>query len=77
MMIPPWLTLGIILVLIGGILVMVGFIVDLVGTASLNVNSSLTSIQNYEEAEDALIGVGFFLAVLGWVFHQAAVGRRK
>jgi hypothetical protein len=64
------------IVVIGGILVMVGFIVDLVGTAALNVNSSLSSIQAYEEGYDALVGVGFFLVVLGWVFHQFSTHNR-
>jgi len=77
MLVPSWFTLGIVLVIVGGLLVMVGFFVDLVGIASLNSNSTLSSIQSYDEAQDALIGIGFFLAVLGWVFHQAAIGHRR
>lgn len=75
-MLPGWLTLGMVLVIIGGLLVLVGFFVNLVGTAGLNSNSTLASIQGYYEAEDALIGIGAFVVILGWVFHQAAVHRR-
>jgi hypothetical protein len=72
-MLPAWLTFGAILVLVGGILIMVGFIVQLVGTASLSAASSLSSVQGYDEAFDALVGVGVFLAVLGWLFHQMSL----
>jgi hypothetical protein len=76
-MVPQWFSLGMLLVLIGGLLVMVGFFVDLVGVASLNDHSTLASIQSYQEGTDALVGIGFFLAVLGWVFHQVTAGRRR
>jgi ribosomal protein S27AE len=76
-MLPSWFTIGIVLVIIGGLLVMIGFMVDLVGTASLSSSSTLSSIQGYEETEDALIGVGFFIAVVGWVFHQMTIHRRR
>jgi hypothetical protein len=75
-MLPGWLTFGGILILVGGILVLVGFMVDLVGVASLSATSTLSSQQAYMETYDALVGVGIFLAVLGWLFHQMSMSRR-
>jgi hypothetical protein len=76
-MLPPWLTFGAILILVGGILIFAGFLVDLIGTAAYF--GSAGSASNYAaslETYDALVGVGILVAVLGWIFHQAGVHRR-
>jgi len=64
------------LTVLGGLLVMIGFFVELIGTAGLTASSTLTSIQNYEEASYALLGVGFFLAFLGLVFGLVSIQNR-
>lgn len=77
-MLPPWLTFGAILILVGGVLIFAGFLVDLIGTAAY-VGSTTASASNYAasiETYDALVGVGILVAVLGWIFHQAGVHRR-
>ena len=77
-MLPGWLTFGGILVLVGGILILVGFIVDLVGTASYFNGGATANLSAYAaaiETYDALVGVGIFLAALGWLFHQMAQHR--
>lgn len=79
-MLPSWLTFGGILILVGGILVLVGFIVNLIGTSafynSAGTASDLSSYAAAIETYDAMLGVGIFLAVLGWLFHQMATSRR-
>ena len=77
MMYRPFFTLGMGLVIIGGILVLVGFLVDLIGTAALSANSTFASVQAYEEGFDALVGIGLFVAILGWVFHQMSTHNRR
>jgi len=78
-MLPGWLTFGSILVVVGGILIMVGFIIDVVGTASFygNANGNLQNFANATEAFDALVGVGIFIAILGWFFHQMTLHHRS
>jgi uncharacterized membrane protein len=68
-MLPAWLTFGGILVLVGGILILVGFLVALIGNASYATSSSANYF-NSMAVYDALVGVGIFLAFLGWLFHQ-------
>lgn len=78
-MLPAWLTFGSILVLVGGVLIMVGFIIDLVGTAAYAGSTSANAFQSYAnsmEAYDALVGVGIFVVILGWLFHLMGVHRR-
>jgi uncharacterized membrane protein YphA (DoxX/SURF4 family) len=78
-MLPGWLTFGGILVLVGGILILVGFIVNLVGIASFYNSTAANAGSSYAasiETFDALVGVGIFLAVLGWLFHQMSMHRR-
>lgn len=72
-MLPGWVTFGSILVVVGGILILVGFVIDLVGTASYlggGGGGSVGGYANAMEAFDALVGVGIFVAILGWFFHQ-------
>jgi hypothetical protein len=78
-MLPPWLTFGSLLILVGGVLIMVGFIIDLVGTAAYAGSSATNAYQSYAnsmEAYDALVGVGILIVVLGWLFHQMTIYRR-
>ncbi|MGI0071339.1 MAG: hypothetical protein ACRECT_04635 [Thermoplasmata archaeon] len=77
---PAWLTFGGILVLLGGALVLIGFIVSLVGWATYANSASANAFTSYAasmEAFDALVGVGIFLVVLGWLFHQMSQHRRS
>lgn len=73
---PGWLTLGIVLVLIGALLIFAGSMVYVVGTAALNASSTLDSIKAFDEQSAALAGVGIFLALLGWALHQMSLHRR-
>jgi hypothetical protein len=79
-MLPSWMTFGSILVVVGGILIMVGFVIDLVGTGSYFGGSGGTNAAmnygNAVQAFDALVGVGIFVAILGWFFHQMSLARR-
>jgi hypothetical protein len=78
-LLPPWLTFGSILILVGGVLIFAGFLVDLIGTASYFTSTAANAGSNYAaslEAYDALVGVGVLVLVLGWVFHQMGVHRR-
>ena len=75
-MLPAWLTLGMALVLLGALLILIGFMVFVVGTASLGSTTTLDSFKSYLEEFAALVGVGFFVAPIGWALHQAS-GRRK
>lgn len=75
-MVPHWFSAGSAIVIVGALLIMIGYIVQLVGIASLSATTTLDSLKGFLEASAALIGTGFFLAALGWVFHQAAVYRR-
>jgi hypothetical protein len=74
-MLPPWLSFGSILVVVGGILILVGFIINLVGVAGAATNES--GYMNAIEAFDALVGVGIFVAILGWFFHQMTLFHRS
>ncbi len=77
-MIPAWLSFGGILVLVGGVLVLVGFLVELVANATV-AGATTPSFQNYYNemaVYDALVGVGIFLAFLGWLFHQMSRHRQ-
>ena len=77
MMLPGWLTLGLILVVLGGLLILIGFMVFVIGIASLGSDTTLDSFKNTLEAFAALVGVGFFLAPVGWALHQMSMHRRR
>jgi hypothetical protein len=67
-----------VLIFVGGLLILIGFLADLIGTASLNDSSTLASIQVYREAYDAFVGLGVFLAVLGYLCRQfSSEGRHE
>ena len=77
-MLPAWLTFGGIIILVGGILVLVGFLVDAFGAAayaSSTATNAYVSYLNSQEAFAALVGLGAFLVVLGWLFHQMSLHR--
>ncbi len=74
---PEGLTVGMILVLLGGLLILVGFMVFVVGTASLGSSTTLDSLKTYLEEFAALAGTGFFLAPIGWALHQISLHRRR
>ncbi len=70
-MLPAWLTFG-------GIIVLVGFLVDAFGAAayaSSTATNAYVSYLNSQEAFAALVGLGAFLVVLGWLFHQMSLHR--
>jgi len=69
---PAWLSFGGILVLVGGILILVGFLVEMIAntTVASATVPSYTNYYNQLAVYDALVGVGIFLAFLGWIFHQ-------
>lgn len=78
-MLPAWLTFGSILVLVGGVLVLIGFIVGVIGNATYATGTGTNAVQSYFNTMavfDALVGVGLFLAFLGWIFHQMARHRQ-
>ncbi len=76
-MLPAWLTFGMIVVLLSGLLILMGFMIFVVGTASLGSTTTLDSLKSYLEEFAALAGVGFFLAPIGWALHQASLHRRR
>ncbi len=79
-LLPPWLTFGAILILVGALLFFAGYLVDLIGTASYFNSTAANAAANYAgsmETADALIGVGVLIAALGWIFHQMSVHRRS
>ncbi len=71
-MLPGWLTFGGILILVGGLLILIGFIVALIANTTVAgaTDPSYTTYYNQMAVFDALVGVGVFLAFLGWLFHQ-------
>jgi hypothetical protein len=81
-MLPAWLSFGGILVLVGGVLVLVGFVVGAFGNAtyaSALSGGSANSAQNYFNTLAVfyvLVGIGIFLAFLGWLFHQMSRHRQ-
>jgi hypothetical protein len=77
-MLPAWLSFGGILVLVGGLLILVGFIVELIAntTVASATAPSYTNYYNQLAVYDALVGVGIFLAFLGWLFHQMSRHRQ-
>lgn len=78
-MLPAWLSFGGILVLVGGVLVLVGFLVGAVGDATFATSGATNAAQNYFNTMaifDALVGIGIFLAFLGWLFHQMSRHRQ-
>jgi hypothetical protein len=78
-MMPAWLSFGGILVLVGGVLALIGFLLDAVANATYATSGAANATQNYLNtmaAADALIGVGIFLAFLGWLFHQMSRHRQ-
>jgi len=78
-MLPPWLSFGGILVLVGGILVLVGFVIALIGNATYATATGANAFQSYLNSMatfDALVGIGIFLAFLGWLFHQMSRHRQ-
>jgi hypothetical protein len=79
-MMPAWLSFGGILVLVGGILVLVGFLVGTFGNAtyagSTGAANSAMNYFNTMAVFDALVGIGIFLAFLGWLFHQMSRHRQ-
>jgi hypothetical protein len=76
MMLPGWLTLGMVLVILGGLLVLIGFMIFVVAAASLGSGTTLDSFKGSLEGFGALVGVGFFLAPVGWALHQMSLHRR-
>jgi uncharacterized membrane protein len=79
-MLPSWITFGSILAVVGGILILVGYLVEVVGIAAATNPTSANAGQNYAtsmETSAALVGVGIFVAILGWFFHQMSVRRRS
>ncbi len=79
-MLPPWLSFGAILVLVGGVLLLVGFVLQAVAEsayATADTASSFTNYLNTLALGNALIGVGIFLAFLGWLFHQMSRARQS
>ncbi|MGI0130221.1 MAG: hypothetical protein ACREDE_02465 [Thermoplasmata archaeon] len=78
-MLPAWLTFGTVLVLVGGVLVLIGFLVSLIAnaTATSGAANAVQTYYNEMAVFDALVGVGIFLVVLGWLFHQMSVHRRS
>ena len=78
-MLPAWLSFGGILVLVGGILVFVGFLMGAIGDAIVATSTSANMFQSYYNTlalSQGLIGVGIFLAFLGWLFHQMSRHRQ-
>jgi hypothetical protein len=78
-MLPAWLTFGTILAMVGGVLVLVGFILETVADSSIansTAANAYTSFYNSMAASNALIGVGIFVVILGWMFHQMALHRQ-
>ncbi len=75
-MLPPWLSFGGILILVGGVLVLVGFMIGVIANAtyaSAVTGATANAVQtwlNEMAVQDALVGIGLFLAFLGWLFHQ-------
>jgi hypothetical protein len=51
--------------------------VFVIGIASLGSDTTLDSFKNTLEAFAALVGVGFFLAPVGWALHQMSMHRRR
>src|SRR5271170_401441 len=77
-MLPSWMTFGSILVVIGGVLILVGFIIDAAGIAAYVTATGTSAAQNYANSMETfavLTGVGIFVAILGWFFHQMSVHR--
>jgi hypothetical protein len=62
-------------VLVGGILVMVGLLILAALIGSEGPGTSLSSLQLDQETAYSLVGVGFFVVILGWVVHQARSAR--
>lgn len=78
-MLPSWLSFGGILVLVGGVLVLVGFMAAVFANATYATSSATNATQNYFNTMavfDALVGIGIFLAFLGWLFHQMSRHRQ-
>jgi uncharacterized membrane protein len=78
-MLPAWLSFGSILVLVGGVLLLVGFVLEAIANsayASADTASAFTNYFNTLAWGNALIGVGIFLAFLGWLFHQMSRHRQ-
>lgn len=79
-MLPGWLSFGGILVIVGGILVLVGFLLDAVANSSaasgIDTTTAAQNFYNTMAIGDALVGVGIFLAFLGWLFHQMSRHRQ-
>jgi len=78
-MLPAWVTLGGIIVLVGGVLVLVGFIEIAIANSAYATAAGATAAQNYFNTlalGNALVGVGIFLAFLGWLFHQMSRHRQ-
>jgi hypothetical protein len=72
-MLPAWLSFGGILVLVGGVLVLVGFLVGAIADSTFASSGATNAAQTYFNTMaifDALVGIGIFLAFLGWLFHQ-------
>lgn len=78
-MLPAWLTFGSILALVGGVLILVGFILNVIADSTVAGSTATNAFQtlyNTMAASNALIGVGIFVLVLGWFFHQMSAHRR-
>ena len=72
-MLPGWLSFGGILVLVGGILVLIGFVLEAIANSAYASSGAANAYMNYLNTlawGNVLIGVGIFLAFLGWLFHQ-------
>jgi len=77
-MMPAWLSFGGVLIVVGGLLVLIGFLVEVIANATF-AGATVPNYQNYYNQMavfDALVGVGIFLAFLGWLFHQMSRHRQ-
>jgi hypothetical protein len=78
-MMPAWLSFGGILVLVGGVLVLIGFLIGAIANSTFATSGATNAAQTYFNTLAifyALVGVGVFLAFLGWLFHQMSRHRQ-
>jgi hypothetical protein len=77
---PPWLTVGAMVVLAGGVLIFAGFLIEAVGTNAYAGSAGASSLSAYFDSmewSEVLVGLGVLVAAIGWLLHQMGVHRRS